>query len=65
MNPKPDPGSRLFLSNLQKQPGEEGLDFLVRAILDYLGSVPKMRFFRATHVARYRIAKILILKLHL
>jgi len=31
----------------------------------YLGSVPKMRFFRATHVARYRIAKILILKLHL
>ena len=30
-----------------------------------IGSVPKMRFFRATHVARYRIAKILILKLHL
>jgi hypothetical protein len=31
----------------------------------YLGSVPKMRFSRATHVARFCIARIRKLKLHL
>jgi adenine/guanine/hypoxanthine permease len=33
--------------------------------LSYLESVPKMRFPRATHVARFRITRICSLKLYL
>ena len=56
--------------------GAETLGFMVqtnliedaeirKGVIAYLESVPKMRFSRATHVARFRITRIWDLKLYL